>query len=254
MRKREIVAVTLLFAVLSMSIIIGSQAFANDIEPVLDATTEVKWEVIHASAEPFSMYFTGGGICAIENESAISFTVSEVEEDVGGLLAIGNVTVIANDTDVALDLVLGIGVFSAFEPGLFVKVGSGDITQLNESAYSTAERVSGNSMNGTISSLYDNVTIGDNEYEAIIFDYVQDTPAGGDPQRTHLVYDVNTGVLLYANTSYWLGEGFNPYWLEFQFVEIAHEGVISPPIFLYTIIIVTVIVVLLVIMIITKRR
>lgn len=254
MKKREIVAVALLFAIISMGAITGNQAFANNIKPVQDATTEVKWEVIHATTEPFSMYFTGGGICTIESGSTISFTVSEVEEDVGGLLAIGNVTAIANDTDVSRDLVLGIGVFSAFEPGLFVKVGSGNIAQLNESAYTAAERVSGNYMNGTISSSFDNITIGDNEYEAISFDYVQDTPFAGNPQRTHLVYDVNTGVLLYANTSYWLGEGFNPYWLEFQFVEIAHEGVIPPPIFLYTITIATVIVVLLVIMIITKRR
>jgi len=254
MRKKEVVTIALLVALISMSAITGSQAFANDIQPVLDATTEIRWEVTHASAGTFSMYFTGGGICTIENGSTMSFTVSEVEEDVGGLLVIGNVSVITNDTDVSRDLVLGIGIFSAFEPGLFVEVGSGDIAQLNESAYTAAERVSGNYMNGTISSLYDNVTISDNEYEAIILDYVQDTPMAGNPQRTQLIYDVNTGVLLYANTSYWLGEGFEPYWLEFQFVEIAHEGVIPPTIYLYTIIIATVIVVLFLIRVVYKKR
>ncbi len=254
MKKQETIAVVLLLTVISMSAITGSQAFANDIQPVMDAITEARWEVVHVSEGAFSMYFTGGGLCMIENGSTISFAVSEIEDDVGGLLSIGNVSVITNDTEVSRDLVLGIGIFSTFEPGLFVQVGSGDIALLNESAFSAAERVSGNYMNGTISSMYDNVTIGDNEYETIIFDYVQDAPIAGNPQRTQLIYDVNTGVLLYANTSYWLGEGFAPYWLEFEFVEIVHKAVIDPPILLLPILIGTTILVFLIIAIVSKRR
>ncbi len=254
MKKKDIAAVVLLLTVISMSAITRSQAFANDIQPVMDAITEVNWEVIHVSEGAFSMYFTGGGMCTIENGSIISFVVSEIEDDVGGLLTIGNVSAITNDTEVSRDLVLGIGIFSTFEPGLFVQVGSGDIALLNESAFTAAERVSGNYMNGTISSLYDNVTIGDVEYEAIIFDYVQDPSIAGNPQQTQLIYDVNTGVLLYANTSYWLGEGFAPYWLEFEFIEIVHKGVIDPPIPLLPILIGTIVLVLLIIVIVAKRR
>lgn len=228
-------------------------AFALDIHPVQDASTVVKWEVTHAPESAFSMYFTGAGNCLIESESTMSFTVSDINEDVTGLLSIGNVSILTNDTDVGRDLVLGVGIFSPFEPGLFVKAGASNIDLLNDSAFTAAARVSGNFMNGTMSSIIENITIGGVEYEAITFDYEQDTPFAGDPQQTRLIYDITTGVLLYANSSYWFGEGFEPYWLEIEFIEIAHEGGYLPPTTLYPILIATVIIILLIVMILRKR-
>jgi len=253
MSKKTIIAVTFLLAVLIMNTIGGSMAYAADIQPVQDASTVAKWEVTHAPESAFLMYFTGAGNCLIENGSTISFSVGNIDVDVEGFLSVGNVSILANDTNVARDLVLGVGIFSPFEPGLFVKAGAGNIDALNESAFTAAARVSGNFMNGTMTSVYENMTIGENEYETIIFDYEQDTPFAGDPQRTRLIYDIASGVLLYANTSYWFGEGFEPYWLEFEFTEIAHDGVILPPTSLYPIIIASVIVILLIVMIVRKR-
>ncbi|TFH06958.1 MAG: hypothetical protein E4H14_09630 [Candidatus Thorarchaeota archaeon] len=169
------------------------------------------------------------------------------------MLSIGNVSILANDTNVARDLVLGVGIFSPFEPGLFVKVGASNIDSLNESAYTAAARVSGNFMNGTMGSSYENVTLHGIEYETITFDYQQDTPFTGNPQRTRLIYDIATGVLLIANTSYWFGEGFEPYWLEMEFLEITHEGGYSPLTELYLIVIASVIIILLVVMVARKR-
>ena len=134
-----------------------------------------------------------------------------------------------------------------------MKAGATNIDALNDSAFTAAARVSGNFMNGTMSSTYENVTVNQIEYEAITFDYVQDTPFAGDPQRTRLTYAIETGVLLYANTSYWFGEGFEPYWLEIEFREIAIEGGYLPPSSLYPIIIASVIVILLIVMILRKR-
>ena len=187
-----------------MNAVTGSMAFASDIQPVQDASTVVKWEVTHAPESAFVMYFTGAGNCLIDSETTMSFTVGNVNEDESGLLNVGNVSILTNDTDVSRDLVLGVGIFSTFESGLFVKTGVTNIATLNDSAYAAAARVSGNFMNGTMSSTYENVTIGEVEYEAITFDYEQDTPFAGDPQRTQLTYDITSGVLLYANTSYWL--------------------------------------------------
>ncbi|MGY5859309.1 MAG: hypothetical protein RTU63_08060 [Candidatus Thorarchaeota archaeon] len=253
MNRKAIFVATLLITLFTMNTISGSMAYANDIYPVQDASTTVKWEVTHAPESTFSMYFSGAGNCLIENGSIMTFSVGEINEDIEGLLRIGNVSILTNDTDVARDLVLGVGIFSAFEPGLFVKAGASNIDALNESAFTVAARVSDNFMNGTMTSAYENVTIDENEYEAIIFDYEQDTPFSGDPQITRLIYDTNSGVLLYANTSYWFGTGFEPYWLEFEFIEIVHEGGYLPPTSLYPILIASVIVILLIVMILRKR-
>ena len=253
MRKKEIFAFTVLFAMLSMNMITGSGAYAVDIYPVLDASTVVIWDVTGTPESAFSMYFTGAGNCRIETDSIMTFAVGDINEEVSGLLSIGNVSIQANDTDVARDLVLGVGIFSPFEPGLFVKVGANNIDAMNDSAFTAAARVSGNFMNGTMSSLYENMTLHGIEYETITFDYVQDSPFAGDPQRTRLTYDIATGILLIANTSYWFGEGFERYWLEIEFLEITHGG-IFPPTELYLILISGVIIIVLIVMFVQKRK
>ena len=142
MSKKPIIVVTFLIALLSISAIGRSMAYANDIQPVQDASTVAKWEVTHAPESAFSMYFTVAGNCLIENGSTLSFSVGNVNEDVEGLLRIGNVSIITNDTDVSRDLVLGVGIFSAFEPGLFVNAGPTNIDALNDSAFAAAARIS----------------------------------------------------------------------------------------------------------------
>ena len=253
MRKREIFAFTILVAVLSMNMIVGSMAYALDINPAEDMTTVVNWQITQAPETAFNMYFTGAGNCLIETDTTMSFTVGDISEDVVGLLNIGNISILTNDTDVARDLVLSVGIFSPFLPGLFIKTGVSNFNDLNSSAYSSAERVSGNWMNGTMDSSYDNITIGDTEYETIIFDYEQDSPFAGDPQRTRLIYDITTGVLLYANTSYWFGEGFEPYWLEIEFLEITYSSTL-PPLDIYIVIIASVIVVVLIAVVVRQRK
>ncbi|NHI88486.1 MAG: hypothetical protein EAX87_03125 [Candidatus Thorarchaeota archaeon] len=151
----------------------------------------------------FTLWYTGGGYCAIENGSTMSFDVSEVNQEVFGILNIGNVTVPANDTAVALDLTLGI--WPSWLTGLFVEVGQQNIHNLNESAYAAAERVSGNWMNGTITSRYENISVGEGLQECIVFDYQQDPPG---TQITHLAYSLAFGVLVEANTSVTFGSTY----------------------------------------------
>ena len=147
-------------------------------------------------ATNFSMFFTGGGYCAVENGSSMGFGISGVNDDVFGSLTLGNVTVATNDTMVALDLTLGL--WPSWLTGLFVEVGEENIDDLNETAYAAAERVSGNWMNGTMSSYYENITIAQTEYTCIVFDYEQDPPG---TQVTHLAYALATGILVEADTS-----------------------------------------------------
>ncbi len=68
------------------------------------------------------------------------FSTPQEDKD---LLNIGNVSIMANDTDVARDLVLGVGIFSGFEPGLFVETGVSNFNELNASAYTSANSHSG---------------------------------------------------------------------------------------------------------------
>jgi hypothetical protein len=151
----------------------------------------------------FTLWYTDGGYCAIENGSTMIFDISDVNQEVFGSLNIGNATVQTNDTMIALDLTLGI--WPSWLPGLFVEIGQENIDSLNESAFETAERVSGNWMNGTITSRYENISVGQILQECIVFDYEQDFPG---TQVTHLAYSLATGILVEADTSVTFGSTY----------------------------------------------
>jgi hypothetical protein len=162
------------------------------------------------------MFFTGGGNWLAENGSYIDFSVHSIDDDIEGLFHIGNASVVANDTNIAKDLTLGVwGTPTEWWPGLIVKVSQSDIDTLNDTAYAAAERVAGNYLNGTMVANYESVTDTSGiEHQCVVFDYVQDPSGFGEPQRTHLAYSLNTGILIEANTSYSFGV---PYELAFRF-------------------------------------
>ncbi|KXH76283.1 MAG: hypothetical protein AM326_07460 [Candidatus Thorarchaeota archaeon SMTZ-45] len=185
--------ITLLLVITLFIFPAGVEAQTNDYSSFVAPGTRVTWEV--SVGTNFTMWYSGGGYCVVENESEMIYDISHVNEDVYGSLYLGNVTVAANDTVVALDLTLGI--WPAWLTGLFVEVGQENIDSLNASAYAAAERVAGNWMNGTIDSLYANYDIGQTTQECIEFHYYQDPPG---TQITHLVYSLETGVLVRAET------------------------------------------------------
>ena len=192
-------AMILVVAVLLLPISIQAQTDSYGVE--VSSGNSVTWDV--EIGTNFTLWYTGGGYCAIENGSTIVFDISNVDQDVFGTLSIGNVTVQANDTMVALDLTLGI--WPNFLPGLFIEVGQQKIDTLNESAYAAAERVPGNWMNGTITSRYENISVGKALQECIVFDYEQDLPG---TQVTHLAYSLATGILVEADTSVTFGSTY----------------------------------------------
>ena len=179
----------------------NGDAQTGEFGPGVAPGTAVIWDV--EIATNFSMYYTDGGYCTVENESTMSFAISSVDDEVSGFLELGNVTVETNDTMIALDLTLGI--WPSWLTGLFVEVGEENINNLNETAYAAAERVSGNWMNGTMSSHYENITVGQVEYTCIVFDYEQDPPG---TQVTHLAYTLTEGILIEADTSVTFGSTF----------------------------------------------
>lgn len=190
MKRRIVLPMVVLLLMLSTSAIVVKANYSSYIED----QTLITWKVREVTN--FTMWYTGGGYCAAVNGSEMEFQITNLSNDVSGLLSLGNVSVESNNTMIALDLTLG--VWPGWLPGLVVEVGENNIHALNDSAYAAAERVAGNWMNGTIVSKYENITVGTSEDECIVFDYQQDPPG---TQVTHLAYSLTSGVLVEANTT-----------------------------------------------------
>ncbi|MHA1960147.1 MAG: hypothetical protein ACW99U_07955 [Candidatus Thorarchaeota archaeon] len=205
----------ILYAALLCLGLMGSNVSAavDDYSPILTPPYEnaiLTWNVIESPEVPFSFFWTGHGYWAAESGSQMTFEVSEVyDDDVEGSLVLGNASLLANNSEIAMDLALGVWGLTQWMPGLVVKIGDDNFNTLNSTAFAAAERVSGNFLNGTMNSYYEVLTIGDGAYDCIVFDYVQDTPLFGDAQLTRLAYDTGTGVLVFCNTSYSFGTPYS---------------------------------------------
>jgi hypothetical protein len=219
---RRNIALLIVLVLLSVPISNTQQAAGYSSEIVVGH--DIMWQIESAPDEAFNLFYTGGGNWLVSDESHITFGVYSIHDDVEGVLNIGNVSVLANDTNVAKDLTLGVwGTPTEWWPGFIVEVEQSDIDILNETAYAAAARVTGNYLNGTMVSSYETVTdASDNEHQCIVFDYIQDSSGFGEPQRTHLAYSLDTGILIEANTSYSFGV---PYELGFRF-----DGIVTPTI------------------------
>ncbi|TFG34725.1 hypothetical protein EU527_02020 [Candidatus Thorarchaeota archaeon] len=216
MKKKSALVLLIGFFIITANLTPQAAGFTTEIEE----ESYVEWRIDIAPRNNTIMYYSGGGNMIAENESIMSCFVNTIDDDISGDFVIGNVSITANDTDIAKDLVLGVwGTHTEWWPGLFVEIGGANIAELNATAYAAAERLSGNYLNGTMNSRYENITIiawnstSETYYfleeECIVFDYEQDPPLFGDPQITHLCYSLNSGVLVKANTSYSFGIPYN---------------------------------------------
>lgn len=237
MTRRVVLGALIVLTMIILNNLGSSLAYAQDIMPAEDRTTTVVWEIKETPQVPFVSFWTGGEYWIAEESSRMTFSIGEIEDDVMGGLKLGNMTVIANDTMIARDLTLGVWGIVEFSPGLFIKTASSDIENLNATAFAAVERVESNYLNGTMASYYDNYTIMSTNYECIIFEYQQDPTYYGTPQRTKLIYSLSTGVLLYANTSYFFGAPYSPYHFEIEFVTIEYSGTMPDPILIGVIVI-----------------
>ncbi|MBD3406693.1 MAG: hypothetical protein GF411_11310 [Candidatus Lokiarchaeota archaeon] len=199
------------------SVILAGTAYQNEHygipSPDLINSPEIAWRLIDSPDTAFGLFWVGTTAWIAEPNSLITFSIQQIHEDVQGRLTIGNVSLDANDTAIAKDFVLGVWGLESFLPGLIIETDETSIANLNSSAYASAERIPGNFMNGTMTSSYEIVEVSGKEYNCITFTYVQDEPTFGEPQETELSYDLTTGVLVYAKTSYSFG---TPFVLEFE--------------------------------------
>ena len=235
MSKKSRFEVVILILMIGMSGIGVSTAYATEIGPAEDLATTVVWQVLQAPQTAFQSFWTGGGYWIVEQPANMTFAVGEINEDAIGSLTLGNMTVLTNDTMIARDLTLGVWGAVEFSPGLFIKTDTSAIEELNDTAFASAERIQGNYLNGTMHSYLDNYTFRDIEYESIFFEYQQDPTISGTPQHTQLVYSLSSGILLYANTSYYFGEPSEPYHLEIEFVTVDYQGTMPNLMIVYVI-------------------
>jgi len=212
----------LLAAFILATIIHGGGTFiSNDygaiLIPNIWGNTEITWRVADCPSAPFSLYWSGNGYWLAQPDSRMTLTVLAVGQDIEGIITLGNRTWRANDTDLAKDLALGVWGLTAWLPGLIVKTGEGDLNDLNETAFESAQRLAGNYLNGTMSSHRGVVEVSGVAYNCLVFDYEQDETSYGEPQRTYLAYDTGTGLLVRGNTTYSFG---TPYRLSIEFSSV----------------------------------
>ncbi len=187
----------------------------------------VTWTVTDAPDTPFQLFWSGAGRWLAEDGSEMILRISHITDDVYGTVSLGNMTITANDTVLAMDLVLGVWGIVPWHPGLVIALGQTDIDLLNRTAYAAANRTSGNYMNGTLESSIESIEVYGVHYNCITFNYTQDTTLFGEPQKTYLAYDLTTGILVKAMTYYSFG---TPYVLSLQLRSISTEISILVPI------------------------
>ncbi len=197
----------LVLLIISSLMIVNVNAAVGDYYPGLVPGEEnpvIEWRVTNAPNTAFSLYFSAQIKWLAEIGSSLTFEITEISDDVKGTVTLGNATWSGNDTDIAKDLTLGVWGLTPWLPGFVIKIGQENLDSLNETAFAAARRVSGNYMNGTMSSSYQQITVNGITYDCILFNYQQDQ-SFGEPQKTFLAYDTETGVLVVANTSYSFG-------------------------------------------------
>ena len=196
-------------------------SFSPDVQIGWLGGPTISWTVQGAPHTPFLLYWSGSGAWLAQNDTTMAFEIQQLGSDVFGRLTLGNKSWTANDTDIAKDLTLGVWGIVPWLPGLIVEVGDESIAELNRTAHASANRTLGNYVNGTMTSRFDYFGIGPITYDCIVFDYLQDETSFGEPQRTTLAYDLATGILVSAYTTYSFGI---PYVLTLLFESVSYPG------------------------------
>ena len=195
-----------------------SSGVLNPLAPGLFGDATIQWRVKQSPDVPFQLFYSGNEKWIAENGSIMSFQITKINDDFEGIVKLGNSTWRGNDTDLARDLTLGVWGKTAWLPGLLIHTDEKSIEQENATAYKSALRVYGNYLNGTIDSKIESIELSGKYYNCINFYYVQDEPLFGDPQILRLSYDLNSGILVYANVYYSFGV---PYTFEIALLSVS---------------------------------
>ncbi len=247
--RKAILGLTMIALVAVLPVGAAAQDGFNTMLYPAQKNTVITWTVVHAPGVPFNLYFSGTGAWLAEPGSTMTLNITAIADDVTGVITLGNATWMGQDENIAKDLTLGVWGLTAWLPGLVIPTGGQALEETNSTAHAAAARAGGNYMNGTMTSGLETVTVHGTAYNCIVFNYTQDRTSFGEPQRTYLAYDTDTGVLVRANTSYSFG---TPYHLELELCSIT-PGV-PADLFLVIAGIVTGVVLVLIVVVFVRRR
>jgi hypothetical protein len=201
----NIIRQSAIWATLTLAIVLLPVNYHECLIPSQNGNTIIEWNVIDSPSVPFAWGWSGSETWLAEKGSKVEYEVTSVSPEIAGNLTIGNLTTQANNTRIGIELVLGVWGKTPFFPGLIIPIDPEAVERLNETAQEAAARKSGNYMNGSIQVSLRELDASNHTHECVFFDYVQDPVEFGAPQQTELAYDLETGVLVFCNTSYSFG-------------------------------------------------
>ena len=175
--------------------------YAPELLPNSFSIPKLHWEITNATAEVVEYGFGSGTFWQAQAGQDLTFEVREnTDNELHGLFTIGNLTLLANDSRIAAELVFSIW---PWFPGL--------VSHLNWNAVDQAA-------NEAAMSFYMNGSL-DIQSTATTRSYIYHQGPWGN-QNTTLVYDVNSGILLDGYTEFFF---LNDYHLGIQFVNLTQK-------------------------------
>jgi hypothetical protein len=82
--------------------------YSPDLTPTVSVSTRITWTVEDAPDVAFALFWSGTGAWFAERDSQMIFDVTRVDDDIEGELTLGNATWTSNDTEIAMDLIIGV--------------------------------------------------------------------------------------------------------------------------------------------------
>jgi len=175
--------------------------YAPQLYPDAFSTSKIHWRITNVTDAAVEFGYGSGTFWHAQAGQALSFEIQGiVNDELTGLLTIGNLTLPANDSRIAAELVFSIW---PWFPGL---VSNRDWNAVDQAA---TEAASGFWMNGTLDILEGLSTK----------TYVYHQGPWGN-QNTTLIYDTNSGILLSAYTEFFFQ---NDYHLGIDFIALTQN-------------------------------
>ena len=227
MRSKLVVGLSLVF-ILSTVIFwvqpIAAQDFsyASGLAPSPFYTPKLQWRITNVTEEVVEFGFGSGQFWYARMGQALTFDIQEMgNNEISGIFTIGNLTIPANDSRIAAEIVFSIW---PWFPGLVSHLDWSDVDQ---------------QATGAATSFYMNGSL-DIQTTSTTKSYVYHQGPWGN-QNTTLVYDLGTGILLSAHTEFFF---LNDYHLGIEFITKTQNPtplttILFVAIFVFTIIIVS---------------
>ena len=196
-------------------------SYAPGLAPSPFYTPKLQWRITNVTEEVVEFGFGSGQFWHARTGQALTFDIQEMANDeISGIFTIGNLTIPANDSRIAAEIVFSIW---PWFPGLVSHL---DWSAVDQQATDAAASFY---MNGSL----------DIQTTSTTKSYVYHQGPWGN-QNTTLVYDLGTGILLSAYTEFFF---LNDYHLGIEFITLTQNSTNLTTMFFVAIFVVAIIIV-----------